>query len=735
MAPTNPKPINSRIVQKSTQIIHNLHTRIERRRPKSKNKLSSEYYQNLIVQHNNPNTAIEHQYADTTTDNIQSIRSKFIRFCHEKLQQDWKFTIRDCSLGTTLALLHYIHTEDRVTKRGAMQQYIAQFRMLYNRMNGRQMNTNDGKKALKYIDTFGLDNTVKSKPVIGVDDLLLLLNHHWARDTSVFPTERHRIQFALILLILFGTGCRPAELVDAQKKPKSASSAEDISEGDESDDDHGIKFGNSTFGKNNNNSNKTERCDALCYEDIRLLAVRNSKNNKDHVLAMEVTLAHHKGHKRCPKPTVFFFTEIDDPIFCPITHLIALALADNAFEAPSLSTPKLVFEHKIHGPIFCTPLNWKAEKLKTPIFRRYKATSPDSLTAPLPYSQFRDCLNRLGCATGFQEKLTSYCFRRGTANIVDQKATEAVRDQVMRHKAMSGVYNGAYINERIRFDVQSAVFERPSADGVLRMLTHMSLMRDPRAPVVVPNDILAALPPDPHITALEQERQNLKGPSYRIQGTDIEAEVRRLTNEIGSARSRRRKIISEEYRADYFCRRPTEDIERQNNGYEAEEYVEPIVEYQIPERRELAELLCTRFGSTKPQDAVKLRIRAANLMLALCGCREIPQRYMRRAKIPAQSIIEKDLPETDPFFPLVCSKSQCPFCIGDETRSYEQRIGSFCRPAKMMDHVERVHLKGQDSGARMKCYHPICKSQGLVLKHLEHFKSHVQSVHRVTLRA
>ena len=136
---------------------------------------------------------------------------------------------------------------------------------------------------------------------------MLLLNYYWARDTSVFPTERHRIQFALILLILFGTGCRPAELVDAQKKPKSGSNAEDISEGDESDDDNGMTFSNSTFGKNKNN-NQPERCDALCYEDIRLLAVRNSKNNTDHILAMEVTLAHHKGHKRCPKPYVIFCT-------------------------------------------------------------------------------------------------------------------------------------------------------------------------------------------------------------------------------------------------------------------------------------------------------------------------------------------------------------------------------------------------------------------------------------------
>jgi chemotaxis methyl-accepting protein methylase len=82
----------------------------------------------------------------------------------------------------------------------------------------------------------------------------------------------------------------------------------------------------------------------------------------------------------------------------------------------------------------------------------------------------------------------------------------------------------------------------------------------------VPDDIFAALPPDPDITALEQEREQLKAGTYRIHGTDIEAEVRQLTTAIGSARSRRRKIISEEYRADYFRRRPTEDIEIQNSG-------------------------------------------------------------------------------------------------------------------------------------------------------------------------
>jgi hypothetical protein len=111
--------------------------------------------------------------------------------------------------------------------------------------------------------------------------------------------------------------------------------------------------------------------------------------------------------------TIFFFTEVEDLIFCPITHLISLALADGAFEAPSLTTPERVFEHKVWGPVMCTPLRWKQEKLKTPIFRRDELATDRCITSvetALPYSQFRDCLNRLGLAAGFQEKLTSYCF-------------------------------------------------------------------------------------------------------------------------------------------------------------------------------------------------------------------------------------------------------------------------------------------------------------------------------------
>lgn len=83
---------------------------------------------------------------------------------------------------------------------------------------------------------FGLDNTVKSKPVLGVDDLLLLVNHHWAQDTSTFSTEQHWVQFVLILLLLFGTGYRPAELVDTKKNRKDNTSFDDDLEVVDDDD-------------------------------------------------------------------------------------------------------------------------------------------------------------------------------------------------------------------------------------------------------------------------------------------------------------------------------------------------------------------------------------------------------------------------------------------------------------------------------------------------------------------
>jgi hypothetical protein len=67
-------------------------------------------------------------------------------------------------------------------------------------------------------------------------------------------------------------------------------------------------------------------------------------------------------------------------------------------------------------------VHWKPEWLKRPVFR--KPVRPagcwvKSKTEPMLYSAYAFYINRLGRNTGFEDELTSYCFRRGTANAID----------------------------------------------------------------------------------------------------------------------------------------------------------------------------------------------------------------------------------------------------------------------------------------------------------------------------
>lgn len=87
-------------------------------------------------------------------------------------------------------------------------------------------------------------------------------------------------------------------------------------------------------------------------------------------------------------------------------------------------------------------------------------------------------------------------------------------------------------------------------------------------------------------------------------------------------------------------------------------------------------------------------------------------------------------PKPEPI-PLICDKTQCVFfCTGTVSKK------TFSWPAKIMDHVE-AHLRREQAetgSEKVRCRHPLCEAAGLVLKHVSHFKNHVQSVHGVMLR-
>jgi hypothetical protein len=169
-------------------------------------------------------------------------------------------------------------------------------------------------------DEFDLRREKTAKPVLGADDLILLLTHHWARDTSIFPTEDQRMALATIMLLLIYTGCRPAELVDAAKR--KATSREQAYEDDNWDSGYdssdGVKDDDPTYenpepwadpndadyNDEYDDDTPTREYKALCYEDIRLWIVQNPTPGGRDLLGMEITLAYHKGADRKPKPYV-----------------------------------------------------------------------------------------------------------------------------------------------------------------------------------------------------------------------------------------------------------------------------------------------------------------------------------------------------------------------------------------------------------------------------------------------
>lgn len=179
----------------------------------------------------------------------------------------------------------------------------------------------------------------------------------------------------------------------------------------------------------------------------------------------------------------------------------------------------------------------------------------------------------------------------------------------MRYDPKWATFNNAYINEKVQFHFQNAFLDEPTEDSLIGMLSHLGLTRDPRASKdMVPDEIWENMPPDPEIVALEAERAYLKGGRFRIKGIENEERIRELTKLIRTKQAQRDNVIRRDYRADYFHNRPIWDIERQANGEEEEQYVEPIIELHIPERAQLAGILCDQADDLSSAELFELRI-------------------------------------------------------------------------------------------------------------------------------
>ncbi|RYP20312.1 hypothetical protein DL765_002875 [Monosporascus sp. GIB2] len=126
---------------------------------------------------------------------------------------------------------------------------------------------------------------------------------------------------------------------------------------------------------------------ALCYEDILLMVIRHPVTGED-VHAMAVKFIHYKGVDNKPKP---------------------IAINDSAFDAPSLTNVRAVFEVKNTGPV--------------------------------TYDMARQSLD-----AGEEKFMQPKDWRRGAMN--EANAPDAVRNQIIRHDPKWATFNSAYINAK-----------------------------------------------------------------------------------------------------------------------------------------------------------------------------------------------------------------------------------------------------------------------------------------------
>ncbi|KAH7124543.1 FluG domain-containing protein [Dactylonectria macrodidyma] len=362
-------------------------------------------------------------------------------------------------------------------------------------------------------------------------------------------------------------------------------------------------------------------------------------------------------------------------------------------------------------------------------------------------SKLSEDIGRQSLDSGHEKRWTPRFARRGARNAANGDAPDSVRDQFMRHDLRFVTFHQTYLNEIVNFDIQNAFLEEEKKTQLFRMFAYVSLTRDPRATAdMVPPEVWDNVEPDPEIVELEEERARLKQGNYRIEGCEPEQQIRRLTNKIRTKRAQREKRIVREYREDYFYHRPTWDIERQASGEEEDdegELVEPVIDLAIPERARLAEILCNQSADWTEEEAYRRRIEVIDLMVALCDKRETVKRDRIRLRTKANPPVKSESPEPeakfepnpDPF-PLLMQATQCPDCVGNTRLTLEERAFTYCRPTVMNDHFDDQHLarrkQAEQSGETIRYEHPKCKN--VRLQHLDHFQSHVQRVHSVTLR-
>jgi hypothetical protein len=358
----------------------------------------------------------------------------------------------------------------------------------------------------KFRHLFGLKCKPRPKPVLGSEWVIYLQYYRWVRDESSFNLGLDRLDDATLRLLYMWTGCRKHELVFAKPQNrailiKELNNDPDAFSSPEEDDPFVQRHvGSCWVCSEAEERERDDRLKVLCWEDIDLWISRDPyRNGGRDRLVMQVLLRYHKGEERKRVPTWFILIEEDNPLLCPVSHLLAKALAEGVIENPGYQSAEMFFNTRLtHDAV---KIRWKKDWLHKPVFRDTVPTLAgfDKSDEPHTAGKFDNRTRALGKDSSIEEDLTQYCSRRGFANPVACKYihlplvrlstnnsqamySQQLLEQALRHKPNSSVYQEFYQSNNIHIIGQDAVLRRAAQTPYLAIFNFIGLRCDEDAP-------------------------------------------------------------------------------------------------------------------------------------------------------------------------------------------------------------------------------------------------------------
>jgi len=257
-------------------------------------------------------------------------------------------------------------------------------------------------------------------------------------------------------------------------------------------------------------------------------------------------------------------------------------------------------------------------------------------------------------------------------------ATEAILRQVMNHRD-AGVFQ-AYLNERVRCDVQAAFLGRPSDDALIKAIGHMSRFVDPRAPVGLTDSQVNNLENDSRIVKCREIRntlaQNLRsqfGTIKKAEGSKLYEVYQEANLQLKNEKNKLRSSAKKESRKQFFDTIDTKEINEQLDlsilDLDRKDWKPGMVEHEMTERKQIADLVCYRTTGLTDEEKLDHRIRTIRALVDFCKIQEAPRRRLppsRRDKgLAAHRGPDEVKAPKPPSKPQSLLKTQCIFCLGD----------------------------------------------------------------------